>query len=83
MTIFFALSRCTSISREKDVMWYEFHFKGVYRGKKVERIIGKSDIKLEINENKEYVLKLIFLSMNKTDLIGYVKKITKLEEISY
>ena len=50
---------------------------------KFANIIGKSDIKLEVNENKEYILKLIFLSMNKTDLIGYVKKITKLEEISY
>ena len=83
MVLFFALSRCTSISREKNVMRYEFHFKGVYRGKRIERIIGESEINLEIIKNKEYILKLRFLSINKTDLIGYVKKIIKLEEISY
>ena len=62
---------------------YEFHFKGVYKGKKVERIIGKSDELLEIKKDKEYILKLNYIYMRKTDLIGYIKKFIKLEEISY
>ena len=80
---FFALSKCTSISKQNDIIRYEFHFKGFYRGKRVERIIGESDKRLDINENQECVVKFDFLSMNKTDLIGYIKKIVLLEEISY
>ena len=83
MVVFFALSRCISISEKGKIMMYEFHFKGVYSGKRVDRIICKSDKKLEIAEGNEYILKLRFLSMKKTDLIGYIKKFVKLEEISY
>ncbi|MBG09355.1 MAG: hypothetical protein CME68_11390 [Halobacteriovoraceae bacterium] len=83
MVVFFALSRCISISKRGRTMMYEFHFKGVYSGQRVDRIICKSDKKLEIVEGNEYILKLRFLSIKKTDLIGYVKKFVKLEEISY
>ena len=83
MFVFFVLSRCTFISTENGVSMYEFHFKGVYKGKKVERIIGKSDELLEIKKNKEYILKLNYIYMRKTDLIGYIKKFIKLEEISH
>ena len=81
--IFFALSKCVSISKRNNTIRYEFHFKGFYNGKRVERIIGESDTILDINENQEYIVKMGFLSMKKTDLIGNVKKIVRLEEISY
>ena len=80
---FFALSKCIRTSINNGCFFYEFHFKGVFRGGKIERIICKSHDKLGIQSGQEYYLKLYFISVDKTNLVGYVKKFIKLEEISY
>ena len=83
MFVFFALSKCIDVSINGEPFFYEFHFKGVLKGKRVERIIGRSNEKLWIYRDQEYLLEIYFLSMKKTDLVGYIKKFVRLEEISY
>ena len=68
-----ALSRCLG-QRERGL--YYFHFKGVFRGYRVERIAVEAEKVFELKE--DYILDMDIVKLYKGTLFGRVKRSKKI-----
>jgi len=80
MKNFIIVSKClrvTKINNEKG--WYEFHFKGVFAGNIVKKVLLFSPV-LSINVDVEYLIYAEPIAFHENTLRGKVVKIKPLEE---
>ena len=68
------LSKCIKIETKKETILYEFRFKGVFNGHRIQRIVGYLNNILRIKEKEEYLLNLSIYSLKDTKLLGHIKK---------
>ncbi len=73
------ISRCLNYNSRTHC--YIFHFKGYFKGERVEKIHGVSPILLKKAE--EYIFKFEVIDIKEKILIGKIKKIKKLSELYF
>jgi hypothetical protein len=81
MNIVIIVSVCLRVFKlKKNETFYEFHFRGVYAGSSIKRIIlaGAQDIHLE--KDKEYLIKVNVIAVKEGILRGEILKIKSLDE---
>jgi hypothetical protein len=62
------------IKIKKGSILYEFQFKRVFNGHRIQRIIAYSNNILRIKEKGEHLLNLSIDSLKGTKLLGHIKK---------
>ncbi len=76
------LSRCVKeVRRSSFNLGFEFHFKGVYKGEKIKKIIIQNNTEDELIIGNEYLLKIKFVSISKNTLYGDLVQSKDLENI--
>jgi len=73
------LSRC--VRKLGTNQCYEFHFKGVYKGVKIKKIIVESFLNKTLVIDHEYLLKIKFLKILNGSLYGELIQLKDLENI--
>ena len=75
------VSKCLRVTNFKSSeKSYEFHFKGVYAGEVVQKVILYGSEKLSISKGEEYLMYIQFLTLICGTLTGKVIKIKLLDE---
>lgn len=75
------ISKCSKIKLlNNDEIVCEFHFKGVYAGHVVKRILLKAAINHNIIKNEEYLLYVQLIRCNREVLEGKIIKVRLLSE---
>jgi len=74
-----ALCRCIKSSPNKDII--EFHFKGVFAGNKIKKILVRYNGKEAILPNDDYLLCIGNVSVKNDVLMGQIWRIKKLDDI--
>ncbi len=75
------VSKCTKVRVKNDTeSWYEFHFKGVFSGESLRRLvlIGKHDFGLK--KEVEYLMYVQMIELDRGILKGKILKVKPLDE---
>lgn len=83
MTKITAISRLLRVKTHKSRHFYEFHFKGFFRGMKIKKIILISRKPLNLKVKEDYLLNLDFLFVKDEKLISKLLDHKSLENISW
>lgn len=78
-----AISRLLRVKAHKSKHFYEFHFKGFYKGMKIKKIILISMEPLNLKVKEDYLLNLDFLFVKDEKLISKLVDYKNLENISW
>ena len=74
------ISKCTRVIKLKtDETWYEFHFKGVCSGVKLNKIMLRPKALVQILKDEEYLIYVGVISLQGGVLKGDILKIKNLE----
>lgn len=75
------VSKCLRVTKfHLSQRTYEFHFKGVYAGEVVKKVILQGELKLEIKKGEEYLMYVRLISLQAGILQGHILKLKRLEE---
>ena len=81
MNIVIIVSVCLRVIKmKKNDTQFEFHFRGVYAGFALKKVILTGAVGLEIQKNKEYLIKVQVTSINEGVLSGEILRIKPLDE---
>ena len=78
-----AVSKLLRVKSFKEIFYYEFHFKGFYRGMKIKKIVSLSRDPLYLTIHDEYLLSLILVEVKCGKLISEIVRYRNLENISW
>jgi hypothetical protein len=74
------ISKCTRVLKLKtDETWYEFHFKGVCSGVKLNKVLLRSEELVQVLKDEEYLIYVGVISLQEGILKGDILKIKNLE----
>ena len=74
------ISKCTRVIKLKtDEIWYEFHFKGVCAGVKLNKIMLRTRELIQVLKGEEYLIYVEVISLKGSILKGDIVKIKNLE----
>lgn len=75
------VSKCLRVTKfNLSQMTYDFHFKGVYAGEVVKKVILQGDLGLEVKKGEEYLMYVRLISFHRGILQGHILKLKRLEE---
>lgn len=81
MNIVIIVSVCSRVIKlRKNGSQFEFHFRGVYAGISLKRVILTGAVELAVQKNKEYLIKVKITSVNEGVLVGEILRIRPLDE---
>ncbi len=76
------LSRCVKrLKGNSAALNYEFHFKGVYRGEKIKKIMVLDKLSAGMSIDHEYLLKIKFITISGNILYGELLEYKNLDNV--
>ncbi len=75
------VSKCSGVSKLKsNEIWYQFHFKGVYAGEVLRKVMLRSKKEFNVTKDEEYLMYVQLLSCMHGVLRGEILKLKILNE---